>query len=331
MVKHIQPTVKNGKRNEPSLGQLVAQAKSLGLDDVIQKVEKRDGTKTDQEMGEDLRILAKDFQPGEIATTNMSDGAEYTEDEIIKQIKLNNEEIESMKNPNIFKMIIMWIKSKLFDFDVALEIKKKEMKNQELIENGKRSVKDGKIKIDENATLQIGSILKDEHFTAFIIDKTAKAVILIGPNGHILDENKNYKNVQSKYEMFVKLFGSEKAMELMSEKWKLYDGNCYSKNAEQYKQRSEQIFDKVIYTNDQKNLEGVQSANGACGHICYDFIDGYIKNKLTGIDIVGNLELNARKKITENKIGAINLNSAIRRTKNIDLCILLTIILFSIH
>ena len=330
-MKRIQPTVKNEKSNEPSLGQLVAQAKSLGLNDVIEKVEKRDGTKTDKEMGEDLRIIAKDFQPGEIATTNMSDGAKYTEDEIIKQVELNNDEIESMKNPNIFKMIIMWIKSKLFDFDVALEIKEKEMQNQELIENGKRSVKDGKITIDDNANLQIGSILKDEHFTAFIIDKTAKAVILIGPNGHILDENKNYKNVQSKYEMFVKLFGSEKAMELMSEKWKLYDGNCYSKNSEQYKQRSEQIFDKVIYTNNQKNLEGVQSANGACGHICYDFIDSYIRNKLTGIDVVSNLKLNARKKITENKIGAINLNSAIRRTKNIGLCMLLTIISFAIH
>ena len=161
MPRQVQATIEN--RNEPTLGELYSTAQNLyektgdeRLGKAIQQVEDKDGTMTDGDIGDDLNNIASEFSNGEIATTNMSDGAKHTEEEIIKQIKLNNEEIESMKNPNILKRIIMWIKEKLFDFNVEREIKQKEMENKTLIQEGQNAVKNGRIIIDENCNLQIG-------------------------------------------------------------------------------------------------------------------------------------------------------------------------------
>ena len=285
MQNNPMPPPNNQTDREPTLGELIATVQQMadnGNEDAqkaLKLVGERDGTTTDFENGQFLKAVANDFQPGEIATTNMSDGAKHTEEEIIKQIKLNEEEIEAMRNPNIFRMIIMWLKEKLFNFNKANEIRKKEIENMQLIKEGENAVKDGKITIDENASMQIGSILKEKHFTAFIIDKNEKAVILIGPNGHILDENGNYKDVNSKQEMLTKLFGAKKAMELMVDGWKLCDANCYIGNDEEYKRKTAQIFDAVAYSDEQKNLENVQSKNGACGIICNKFIQEYINEK----------------------------------------------------
>lgn len=285
MQNNPMPPPNNQTEREPTLGELIATVQQMAdngdkrAENALKLIGDSDGTTTDIENGEFLKAVASEFQPGEIATTNMSDGAKHTEAEIIKQINLNNEEIEAMRNPNIFRMIIMWIKEKLFDFNVKNEIRKKEIENMQLIKEGESSVKDGKITIDENASMQIGSILKDKHFTAFIIDNNEKAVILIGPNGHILTENENYKDVNSKQEMLTKLFGTKKAIELMANGWKLCDANCYIGNDEEYKRRTAQIFDAVAYSDEQKNLENVQSKNGACGIICNKFIQEYIDEK----------------------------------------------------
>ena len=330
MQARVPPAVQN--QHEPTLGELYSTAQNLynktddeRLGETIKRIETKDGTMTDHDVGRDLNNIAKEFSSGEIATTNMSDGAKHTEEEIIKQIKINNKEIESMKNPNIFKRIIMWIKERLFDFNVECEIKKKEMENRQLIQEGRNAVKDGKIAIDENCSLQIGAILKDKHFTAFIIDKSEKTITLIGPNGHILTENKNYENVQSKQEMLTKLFGPDKAMELISEGWKLCDANCFKGNDEDYKRKSQQIFDIVTYTNEQKNLEDVQSKNGACGVICMMFIEKYINNKLQTYQQHGKIgnkmraflnHLNYDCKSTEQTIAKQKLSNAIKDVKN---------------
>ena len=189
MPRRVLPSVQN--HYEPTLGELYSTAQNLynqtgdeRLGETIKQVETKDGTMTDHDVGSNLKNIANEFSKGEIATTNMSDGAEHTEEEIIKQIKLNNEEIENMRHPSFFRKILNWIKEKLFDFNVEYEIKKKEMENKRLIQEGQIRVKDGKITIDENCNLQIGSILKDHHFTAFIIDKSDKTITLIGPNGH---------------------------------------------------------------------------------------------------------------------------------------------------
>ena len=279
------PPPNNQTEREPTLKELIMEVQNMadnGDEDAriaLQRIGERDGTTTDSDNGKFLKAIASEFRPGEIATINMSDGARHTEEEIIKQINLNNEEIEAMRNPNIFKMIIMWLKEKLFDFNKEVEIQKKQIENKQLVEEGKNSVKCGKITIDENASMQIGSILMDKHFTAFIIDNNEKAVILIGPNGHILTENKNYENINSKQEMLTKLFGTKKAIELMTNGWKLCDANCYIGNDEEYKQKTAKIFDVVAYSNEQKNLENIQSKNGACGIICNKFVQEYIDEK----------------------------------------------------
>lgn len=330
MPGRLPPTVQNHR--EPTLGELYSTAQNLynqtgdeRLGETIKQVETKDGTMSDHEAGNNLKNIANEFSRGEIATTNMSDGAEHTEEEIIKQIKLNNKEIESMRHPSIFRRILNWIKEKLFDFNVEYEIKKKEMENRQLIQEGQMRVKDGKITIDENCNLQIGSILKDHHFTAFIIDKSEKTITLIGPNGHILTENENYKKVESKSEMLTKLFGKEKAIDLMSEGWKLCDANCYKGNDEEYKQKSEQIFDIVTYTDEQKNLEDVQSKNGACGVICSMFIEKYIDNKLQIYQQRGRIgnkmqaflnNLNYDCKSTEQTVAKQKLTNAIKAVKN---------------
>ena len=330
MSSRIPPAVQN--QREPTLGELYSTAQNLynqtgdkRLGKTIKQIETQDGTMTDQDIGRDLNNMANEFSSGEIATTNMSDGAEHTEEEIIKQIKLNNDKIKSMRHPNIFKRIIMWIKEKLFDFNVEYEIKKKEMENRQLIKEGRSAVKNGKITIDENCSLQIGSILKKKHFTAFIIDKNEKTITLIGPNGHILTENKNYEKIQSKQEMLTTLFGEEKAIELMSDGWKLCDANCFKGNDEDYKQRSEQIFDIVTYTDEQKNLKDVQSKNGACGVICMMFIEKYINNKLQTYKQHGKIgdkmraflnHLNYDCKSTEQTIAKQKLSNAIKDVKN---------------
>ena len=199
------------------------------------------------------------------------------------------------------------------------------MENKTLIQEGQNAVKNGRIIIDENCNLQIGSILKDKHFTAFIIDKSEKTITLIGPNGHILTENKNYENVQSKEEMLTKLFGPDKAMELISEGWKLCDANFFKGNDDDYKQKSAQIFDIVTYTDEQKNLEDVQSKNGACGVICSMFIEKYIDNKLQVYQqrgIIGNKmqaflnNLNYDCKSTEQTVAKQKLSNAIKAVKN---------------
>ena len=330
MPGRLPPTVQNNR--EPTLGELYSTAQNLynqtgdeRLGETIKQVETKDGTMSDHDAGNNLKNIANEFSRGEIATTNMSDGAEHTEEEIIKQIKLNNKEIESMRHPSIFRRIINWIKEKLFDFNVEYEIKKKEMENRQLIQEGQMRVKDGKIMIDENCNLQIGSILKNHHFTAFIIDKSEKTITLIGPNGHILTENENYKKVESKSEMLTKLFGKEKAIDLMSEGWKLCDANCYKGNDEEYKQKSEQIFDIVTYTDEQKNLEDVQSKNGACGVICSMFIEKYINNKLQIYQQCGRIgnkmqaflnNLNYDCKSTEQTVAKQKLTNAIKAVKN---------------
>ena len=330
MPRQVQATIEN--RNEPTLGELYSTAQNLyektgdeRLGKAMRQVEDKDGTMTDGDIGDDLNNIASEFSNGEIATTNMSDGAKHTEEEIIKQIKLNNEEIESMKNPNILKRIIMWIKEKLFDFNVEREIKQKEMENKTLIQEGQNAVKNGRIIIDENCNLQIGSILKDKHFTAFIIDKSEKTITLIGPNGHILTENENYKKVQNKLQMLEVLFGEEQALKLAQEGWKLCDANCYKGNDYGYKQKSQQIFDIVTYTDEQKNLENVQSKNGACGVICSMFIEKYINNKLQVYRRHGRIgnkmqtflnRLNYDCKSTEQSIAKQQLSNAIKAVKN---------------
>ena len=330
MPERVSPTVQ--KHREPTLGELYSTAQNLynqtgdeRLGETIKQVETKDGTMTDHDVGSNLKNIANEFSRGEIATTNMSDGAEHTEEEIIKQIKLNNEEIENMRHPNIFRKILNWIKEKLFDFNVEYEIKKKEMENKRLIQEGQIRVKDGKIIIDENCNLQIGSILKDHHFTAFIIDKSEKTITLIGPNGHILTENENYKKVNSKSEMLTKLFGKEKAIDLMSDGWKLCDANCYKGNDDSYKQKSAQIFDIVTYTDEQKNLEDVQSKNGACGVVCSMFIEKYIDNKLQVYQQRGKIgnkmqaflnNLNYDCKSTEQTVAKQKLTNAIKAVKN---------------
>ena len=333
MPPRIPPTVQ--KQNEPTLGEVYSTAHDLykktedeRLEKTIKQVEERDGTMTDQDMGTDLKNIANEFSRGEIATTNMSDGAMHTEEEIIKQIKLNNEEIKAMQNPSIFRIIINWIKENLFGCKVEKvedEIEEKKCKIRQLIEESQRVVKDGKITIDENCNLQIGSILKDKHFTAFIIDKSEKTITLIGPNGHILTENENYKNVQSKQEMLTKLFGSDVAMELINDGWKLCDANCYKGNDEDYKQQSQRIFDIVTYTDEQKNVEDVQSKNGACGVICSMFIEKYINNKLQIYQQRGRIgnnmqdflnNLNYDCKSTEQTVAKQKLSNAIKAVKN---------------
>ena len=331
MPKRTPPTLQN--QHEPTLSELYSKVKDLyeqtgneRLEQTINEVENQDGTMCDNDMGVDLKNIADEFNEGEIATTNMSDGAKYTEEEIIKQIKLNKKAIKSMENPSIFRIIINWIRKKLFDYKVEDEIEEKKCKIRQLIEESQRAVKDGKIIIDENCNLQIGSILKDSHFTAFIIDKNEKTITLIGPNGHILTENKNYKNVQSKQEMLAKLFGSQKAIELMADDWKLCDANCYKGNNSEYKQQSERIFDIVTYTDEQKNLEGVQSKNGACGVICSMFIEKYINNKLQVYQQRGKIgnnmqsflnKLNYSCKSTEQSVAKKKLLNAIKSVVNI--------------
>ena len=94
MQGRVPPTVQN--RKEPTLGELYSMAQNLyaktgdeRLQNAIQQVESKDGTMTDSDVGNDLNNIANEFNSGEIATTNMSDGAKHTEKEIIKQIKLN--------------------------------------------------------------------------------------------------------------------------------------------------------------------------------------------------------------------------------------------------
>ena len=125
--------------------------------------------------------------------------------------------------------------------------------------------------------------------------------------------------------MLTKLFGKEKAIDLMSDGWKLCDANCYKGNDDSYKQKSEQIFDIVTYTDEQKNLEDVQSKNGACGVICSMFIEKYIDNKLQVYQqrgIIGNKmqaflnKLNYDCKSTEQTVAKQKLTNAIKAVKN---------------
>ena len=317
-----QPTLENlySKANE-----LYKETRDEDVKKAMQQVDNQDGTMTDKYMRANLNRIADEFDKEQIVTTNMSDGAKHTEEEIIRQIKLNNKDIESLKDPNILEKLLILIKKFLFDFDPEKEIQKKEIENKILIKEGQNAVKDGKITIYDNCKLQIGSILKDKHFTAFIIDRDEKAIILIGPNGHILDENENYKNVQSKKEMLTTLFGPDKATELMSEGWKLCDANCYKENSNEYKQKSKKIFDIITYTDEQKNLKDIQSKNGACGFICCMFIERYRDGKFQVCQQrgkIGNMmqnflnKLNKVCKSTEQTIAKYQLSNAIKVAEN---------------
>ena len=237
--------------------------------------EKIDGTTTDVDIAKANSDIA--FQFDGVSTSNIVD--KRTKSVSLNGEALNKIEEDKEKNENLgwFDRLLNW----LFPTDEELKTKKinkhTDKITKELAEMGLLSTidPDGEVKINKDSKVQIISILEDHHFTTAILDNENKSLVLIDPNGHILNTAK-FKDCKSQRDIFEKLFGAEEARRLVKEGYTICDGN--HNKGEIISPRDRAIFGDNIAINDgQKN--GNQTENGACGPVCHMMVRNYMEQR----------------------------------------------------
>ena len=233
------------------------------------------GTTTDVEIANANKTL----EGNGITTTNIVDKrskTEYIDRDDIKSGSIKSK--DTNKAPTFFELLLHYLfhpdekwKPKEEDKDEKLKKAKLE-KNHNAI----RIDPNGVVKIDPNAEVQIISILENKHFTTAILDKKNKTLVLIDPNGNILN-TKKFRGCNSKEDAFAKLFGRKKAKELMDQGYSLSDGNYYNPSQLPIDGREKDIFDNIAESTEQKN--GKQSEKGACGPVCHMMVKNYLSQR----------------------------------------------------
>lgn len=237
--------------------------------------EQMDGTTHDLEIAKANAIIA--FQFDRVSTSNIVDKRKTSVSLNGNALNKLEEDKEKDKNLGWFDRLLNW----LFPTDEELKTRKinehTDKITKELAEMGLLSTidPDGEVKINQDSKVQIISILEDHHFTTAILDNENKSLVLIDPNGHILNTPK-FKDCQSKEAVFAKLFGTEEAIRLINEGYTICDGN--HNKGEMISQRDMEIFGDNIAINDgQKN--GNQTENGACGPVCHMMVRNYMEQR----------------------------------------------------
>lgn len=227
------------------------------LKEELKEIKNKDGTVYDNEMAVDMNNIANKHNDVSANT--------------ISQCCSKSISIDSTQLGLTIKFKSLWERILEFLFGVEFEYHVLKLNNHgfnPIILEPNKPVKIA------NSDVQIISILEDHHFTACILDKTNKSLILFDPNGEILNQSK-FKGCKTKQDIFERVFGEKQAQELMDSGFKIYDSNR-NKGLEN-NVNDKDIFDGITITNEQKN--GEQTKNGACGHICKMMIDGYLKER----------------------------------------------------
>ena len=228
-----------------------------------------DGTLTDQQVAIANKITANQYD--NISTTNIVSGRTkcfYINNDVLSDMELEKEK----ENRNIIEIILEWLFSTYYE-------KKYDKKKKELLDKYHDILvalePDKDIEINQKSEGQIISILDDEHFTTAILDNKHKALVLIDPNGCILD-TKKFKDCKDKKDIFCTLFGEKQANQLMKIGYSLCDGNFYVNNANNKKlmEKENKFFDNIAKTHEDKN--GDQTKNGACGAVCHMMVRNYL-------------------------------------------------------
>ena len=234
------------------------------LKEELKEIKNKDGTAYDNEMAVDMNNIANKYN--DVSANTISQCCSNA-------ISLDNTQLEeTVKDKSLLE--------KILEFLFGIEFEDKENNNDKAIDFLKKNnlnpitlEPNEPVKI-ANSNVQIISILEDGHFTACILDKTNKSLILFDPNGSILEQSK-FKGCKTKQDVFERIFGKEQAQELINSGFKLYDSNRISNRKNNMNDKN--IFDGITITDEQKN--GEQTKNGACGHICKMMIDGYLKER----------------------------------------------------
>lgn len=231
-----------------------------------------DGTLTDQQVAITNKITANEYD--NVSTTNIVTSRTkcvYINNDVLSDIELEKEKT----GRNILEIILEWLFSSYYE-------KKYDKKKKKLLERYHDILivlePDKEIEINQKSEVQIISILDDKHFTAAILDNKNKALVLIDPNGQILETNK-FKNCKNKKDIFCELFGEKQAEQLLKMKYSLCDGNfCTNiEDINNINHRENKIFDNITKTNEMKN--GNQTQNGACGAVCCMMIKNYLRER----------------------------------------------------
>lgn len=228
-----------------------------------------DGTLTDRQVAIANKITANKYD--NVSTTNIvtnRDKCVYINNDMLSDMEMEKEK----ENRSIIDIILEWLFTSYYE-------KKHDKRKKELLEKyhdilvSLEPEKD--IEINQKSEVQIISILDDEHFTTAILDNKNKALVLIDPNGQIL-ETKKFKGCKNKKDVFCELFGEAQANQLINMGYSLCDGNFYApnQNNKDLSQKENEIFDNIAETNEDKN--GNQTKNGACGAVCCMMVKNYL-------------------------------------------------------
>ena len=237
------------------------------------------GTTTDQEIAKATTQL----EGNGVSTTNISaynNSTSYIDNGEMVSVSADGKEVKNINNnkaPTFFELLLFYI------LHPGEEFKREETKDDKL-KNAQNAKKhnyakiepNGIVKINEGSEVQVISILEDHHFTTAILDNKNKTLVLIDPNGHILNTAK-FRGCTTKKDVFTKLFGAKKAQELINKGYSLSDGNYYNPSKSPLPERETKIFDNVAESTQQKN--GKQSEKGACGPVCHMIVKNYLKQR----------------------------------------------------
>ena len=232
-----------------------------------------DGTLTDQQVAIANKITANQYD--NVSTTNIitsRDKCVYINNDVLSEIELEKEK----EGRSIIDIILEWLFTSYYE-------KKHDKRKKELLEKYHDILvalePDKEIEINQKSEVQIISILDDEHFTTAILDNKHKALVLIDPNGQIL-ETKKFKKCKDKKDVFCELFGEKQALQLMEMGYSLCDGNyldTQNQNDKELNDKENKIFDHIAKTNENKN--GNQTKNGACGAVCCMMVKNYLRQR----------------------------------------------------
>ena len=268
-----------------------------------------DGTLTDQQVAIANKITANQYD--NVSTTNIitsRNKCAYINNDVLSEMELEKEKA----NRSIIDIILEWLFTSYYE-------KKHDQRKKELLEKYHDILvalePDKEIEINQKSEVQIISILDDEHFTTAILDNKHKALVLIDPNGQIL-ETKKFKECKDKKDVFCELFGEKQALQLMEMGYSLCDGNylyTQNQNNKELTEKEGKIFDHIAKTNENKN--GNQTKNGACGAVCCMMVENYLQQRRRKKQDMEQIINNTNKQSVST---ATTINNELKRIKNWD-------------
>ena len=242
-----------------------------------------DGTLTDQQVAIANKITANQYD--NVSTTNIitsRDKCVYINNDVLSEMELEKEK----EGRSIIDIILEWLFSTYYE-------KKHDKRKKELLEKYHDILvalePDKEIEINQKSEVQIISILDNEHFTTAILDNKHKALVLIDPNGQIL-ETKKFKKCKDKKDVFCELFGEKQALQLMEMGYSLCDGNyldTQNQNDKELNDKENKIFDHIAKTNENKNGNQIRQRKKQKKQDMQTIIDNTNKQSISTTETIG--------------------------------------------